>query len=75
MKCFESVETDMPYVDTSRAVAAGYSYAGYMVNDIAGQPLAKRFRTLISHADIFSLVSLLATDSPGSILGSFGAAP
>jgi dipeptidyl aminopeptidase/acylaminoacyl peptidase len=72
VKCFESVETDMPYVDSSRAVAAGYSYAGYMVNYIAGQPLAKRFRTLISHADIFSL---LATDSPGSMLGSFGAAP
>jgi len=31
-KCFEYIEKNMPYVDTSRAVAAGASYGGYMIS-------------------------------------------
>jgi dipeptidyl aminopeptidase/acylaminoacyl peptidase len=64
----------MPYVDTSRAVAAGFSYGGYMMNYIAGQPLGKKFQTLISQSGIFSLVSLAATDSPGNNI-ALGPAP
>jgi dipeptidyl aminopeptidase/acylaminoacyl peptidase len=71
----EYIETHIPYIDTSRAIAAGPSYGGYMMNYIAGQPLAKKFRTLISHAGIFSMISMLASDAPGNVLGSFGAVP
>jgi dipeptidyl aminopeptidase/acylaminoacyl peptidase len=38
-----------PFVDGSRACALGASYGGFMVNWIAGQPLADRFRCLVSH--------------------------
>ncbi len=32
VKGFEYIEKNLPYVDTSRAVALGASYGGYMVN-------------------------------------------
>jgi dipeptidyl aminopeptidase/acylaminoacyl peptidase len=38
-----------PYLDASRMCALGASYGGYMVNWIAGQPLADRFKCLVSH--------------------------
>ncbi|KAB5540377.1 prolyl oligopeptidase [Coniochaeta sp. 2T2.1] len=45
----------IPYVDVDRAVVAGGSYGGYMVNWILGQPLAKKFKAAISHSPIFDL--------------------
>jgi len=62
VKCFEYVETSLPYVDTSRAVALGGSYGGYMVNWIAGQPLAKKFKAMVCHDGIFALYNMLAGD-------------
>jgi dipeptidyl aminopeptidase/acylaminoacyl peptidase len=38
-----------PFLDGSRVCALGASYGGYMINWIAGQPLAERFRCLVSH--------------------------
>jgi dipeptidyl aminopeptidase/acylaminoacyl peptidase len=38
-----------PFLDPTRMCALGASYGGYMVNWIAGQPLADRFRCLVSH--------------------------
>jgi dipeptidyl aminopeptidase/acylaminoacyl peptidase len=38
-----------PFLDASRMCALGASYGGYMINWIAGQPLADRFRCLVSH--------------------------
>jgi dipeptidyl aminopeptidase/acylaminoacyl peptidase len=38
-----------PFIDGSRACALGASYGGYMINWIAGQPLADRFRCLVNH--------------------------
>jgi dipeptidyl aminopeptidase/acylaminoacyl peptidase len=38
-----------PHLDASRVCALGASYGGYMINWIAGQPLADRFRCLVSH--------------------------
>jgi dipeptidyl aminopeptidase/acylaminoacyl peptidase len=38
-----------PFIDGSRACALGASYGGFMINWIAGQPLADRFRCLVNH--------------------------
>jgi dipeptidyl aminopeptidase/acylaminoacyl peptidase len=38
-----------PHLDGARVCALGASYGGYMINWIAGQPLAERFRCLVSH--------------------------
>jgi dipeptidyl aminopeptidase/acylaminoacyl peptidase len=37
------------FLDASRTCALGASYGGYMINWIAGQPLADRFKCLVSH--------------------------
>ena len=62
VKCFDYIEKNMPFVDTDRAVAAGGSYGGYMINWIAGQPLAKRLKALVCHDGIFSNYNLLSSD-------------
>jgi len=49
-------------VDTSRAVALGASYGGYMVNWMQGHELGRRFRALVCHDGIFSMNGLLATE-------------
>lgn len=54
----------MAFVDTDRAIAAGGSFGGYMVNWIAGQPLAREFKTLICHDGIFSNYGMLSSDVP-----------
>jgi len=38
-----------PFLDSTRMCALGASYGGYMINWIAGQPLAGRFKCLVSH--------------------------
>lgn len=45
----------LPYVDSSRMVAAGGSYGGYMVDWILGH--TQRFKALISHAGVYDLRS------------------
>jgi dipeptidyl aminopeptidase/acylaminoacyl peptidase len=53
----------MSFVDSSRLVALGASYGGYMVNWIQGHPLGRRFKALVSHDGIFNIPgALLATD-------------
>jgi len=37
------------FLDATRMCALGASYGGYMINWIAGQPLADRFKCLVSH--------------------------
>ena len=73
--CFNHVESTMNYVDTTRAVAMGGSYGGYMVNWIAGQPFSGRFRALASHDGIFNLSSMLASDEIASLPPSLGGFP
>jgi len=46
----------LPFVERGRAVAAGASYGGYMMNWIAGH--TDRFRALVSHDGVFDLVSM-----------------
>ncbi|KAL4872229.1 hypothetical protein BDV12DRAFT_162525 [Aspergillus spectabilis] len=61
-KGFDYIEENLDYVDTTRAVALGASYGGYMMNWIQGQPLGRRFKALVTHDGIFSMRSLLATE-------------
>ncbi|MCJ1388676.1 hypothetical protein MMC18_001525 [Xylographa bjoerkii] len=60
--CFAHLESHLPFIDTTRAVALGASYGGYMINWIAGQPLAKKFRTLVAHDGCFSIYNMLSSD-------------
>lgn len=61
-KGFDYIEQNLDYVDTSRAVALGASYGGYMMNWIQGQPLGRRFKALVTHDGVFSTKSLLASE-------------
>ncbi len=38
-----------PWMDGGRVVAAGASYGGYMINWMAGQPFADRFKAFVCH--------------------------
>jgi dipeptidyl aminopeptidase/acylaminoacyl peptidase len=49
VKGFEFALGKYPFLDGSRACALGASYGGYMINWIAGQPFADRFKCLVSH--------------------------
>ena len=62
--CMDHVADNLEYVDMSRATALGGSFGGFMAFWIAGHPLAKRFRALVSHAGIFNGPSLAGTDVP-----------
>ena len=48
------------YVDPNRLGAAGGSYGGYMVNWILGH--TDRFKALVSHAGVYNLASMYATE-------------
>src|SRR5215510_129705 len=48
------------YVDPTRTGAAGGSYGGYMVNWILGH--TDRFKALVSHAGVYNLTSMYATE-------------
>ncbi|HEV2664104.1 MAG TPA: S9 family peptidase [Blastocatellia bacterium] len=48
------------YVDPNRVGAAGGSYGGYMVNWILGH--TDRFKALVSHAGVYNLTSMYATE-------------
>ncbi|MEP6572556.1 MAG: S9 family peptidase [Gemmatimonadota bacterium] len=51
--------TALPYVDKTRAGAAGASYGGYMIYWLAGH--TDRFRTLVAHDGIYNTVSMSGT--------------
>ncbi len=38
-----------PWMDSSKVVAAGASYGGYMINWMAGQPFADKFKAFVCH--------------------------
>jgi dipeptidyl aminopeptidase/acylaminoacyl peptidase len=56
MKGLDAAIAKYPFIDGSRAAAAGGSYGGYMVNWIATH--TGRFKCLISHAGPFDAVSM-----------------
>ena len=62
VKGFEYIKANMSFVDTSRAVALGASYGGYMMAWIQGHPLAKEFKALVCHDGSFNLPAQLASE-------------
>lgn len=71
VNCFEYVESHFPFVDTTRACALGASYGGYLINWIAGQPLAKKFKALVVHDGVWSLAAVYASDIAASVRFDF----
>jgi dipeptidyl aminopeptidase/acylaminoacyl peptidase len=56
------MEKNFHYMDTSRAVALGASYGGFMMNWIQGHDLGRKFKALVTHDGIFSTKFALATE-------------
>lgn len=59
--CFEYVKENMRFVDTDNAIAAGASYGGYMANWIQGNPLGRKFKTIVCHDGVFSMQNSLSS--------------
>jgi len=62
VKGFEYIKGHIPYVDTSRSVALGASYGGYMINWIQGHPLGREFCALVCHDGVFSMANQMCSD-------------
>ena len=62
VKGFEYIEANLPYVDTTRAVACGASYGGYMVNWIQGHELGRKFKALVTHDGVFSTLNQYSSE-------------
>jgi dipeptidyl aminopeptidase/acylaminoacyl peptidase len=62
VKGFEYIESNIPYIDTTRSVALGASYGGYMVNWIQGHPLGRKFKALVTHDGVFSTLNQYASE-------------
>ena len=63
-----------PYVDSTKLVAAGASYGGYMINWMLGH--TNRFRAFVSHAGVYDLESMFgATEELWFPLWEFNGAP
>jgi len=63
VKGFEHLESECAdWIDTSRAVALGASYGGYMMNWIQGHDLGRKFKALVCHDGVFSMTAQLASD-------------
>jgi dipeptidyl aminopeptidase/acylaminoacyl peptidase len=60
-------------IDPSRMAAAGGSYGGFMVNWIAGH--TGRFKALVSHAGVYSLLGQSASDTSYGRQHSYGGYP
>jgi len=61
------------YVDSTRMAAAGGSYGGFLVNWIEGH--TDRFKALVSHAGVYSLLGQSASDSYFGRQHSYGGYP
>lgn len=59
---FSYIRENLSYIDTSRAVALGASYGGYMINWIQGHPLGREFKALVCHDGVFSMTNLVSSD-------------
>lgn len=71
VKCVEHIESNFSFVDMDRACCLGASYGGYMINWIAGQSLAKRFKTLVVHDGVWSLGATYASDISAAVSYEF----
>ena len=61
-QCFSHIEQNLVFADMNRAVLMGGSFGGFLAFWIAGQPLAKRFKTMVSHAGMFDVYNLYGSD-------------
>ena len=59
---FEYIKANLSYVDTSRAVALGASYGGYMMAWLEGHDLGREFKALVCHDGSFNIPAQLASD-------------
>lgn len=59
---FDWIKKNLDYVDTSRSVALGASYGGYMMNWIQGHPLGREFKALVTHDGVFSMTGQMASE-------------
>ncbi|KAJ9629262.1 hypothetical protein H2204_008902 [Knufia peltigerae] len=62
VKGFEYIESELDFVDTSRAVALGASYGGFMMNWFQGHDLGRKFKALVCHDGVFSMTGQLASE-------------
>jgi dipeptidyl aminopeptidase/acylaminoacyl peptidase len=61
------------YIDSTRMAAAGGSYGGFLVNWIEGH--TDRFKALVSHAGVYSLLGQSASDTSYGRQHSYGGYP
>lgn len=59
---FSYIKEHLGYVDTSKSVALGASYGGYMMNWIQGHALGREFKALVCHDGVFSMVNQISSD-------------
>ena len=59
---FEYIKENLSYIDTSRSVALGASYGGYMMNWMQGHALGKEFKALVTHDGVFSMANQMSSD-------------
>lgn len=62
VNCFDYIRTKLDYVDSSRTVAAGASFGGYMANWIQGHALGRFMKALVTHDGTTCLTTELSTD-------------
>ncbi|KAL2415538.1 putative dipeptidyl-peptidase 5 [Exophiala dermatitidis] len=62
VKGFEFIESELDFVDSSRAVALGASYGGFMMNWFQGHDLGRKFKALVCHDGVFSMTGQLASE-------------
>ncbi|KAL2757577.1 hypothetical protein ACRALDRAFT_2039978 [Sodiomyces alcalophilus JCM 7366] len=72
VKCFEHIEREMAYIDTSQAVALGASYGGYMINWIQGHDFGRKFKALVCHNGVFSTMNQWSTEELFFTIHDFG---
>ncbi|KAF1812617.1 hypothetical protein P152DRAFT_458438 [Eremomyces bilateralis CBS 781.70] len=59
---YQWIEENLDYVDLDKTVALGASYGGYMMNWIQGHELGRKFKAIVCHDGVFSMVSQLASE-------------
>ncbi|KAJ2907302.1 prolyl oligopeptidase [Zalerion maritima] len=60
---------DFSFIDRSKSIAAGRGYGGYLVNWIAGQPLAEKFRAFVTDNGMFGISNTIVSQEVPSITG------
>lgn len=59
---YSFIKDNLEYIDTSRSVALGASYGGYMINWIQGHPLGREFKALVCHDGVLSIANQVSSD-------------